>query len=72
MVLKPHLAAKRDKIRRGTHYKSGLGPNAAQVPIPTWAELMHDIVTHACETGWNRSAAKKLGPKSAHRVRPVK
>ncbi|KAK4828275.1 hypothetical protein QYF61_024940 [Mycteria americana] len=76
-ILKPHLVAKRDEIKKDTEHKEGLGDNAqnAHKQLPTWAELMHGVVNYSCEMGWDDAPAEKQNLKSRggdHKVRPIK
>ncbi|KAK4818861.1 hypothetical protein QYF61_020080 [Mycteria americana] len=76
-ILKSHLVAKRDEIKKDTEHNEGLGDNAqnAHKQLPTWADLMHGIVNYSREMGWDDAPAEKqnLKPQGGdHKVRPIK
>lgn len=50
-VLKRYLIANWDEIKRDTEHNEGLGDNDPCNQLPTWKELIHDIVNRACEMG---------------------
>ncbi|KAK4815931.1 hypothetical protein QYF61_010188 [Mycteria americana] len=64
-ILKSHLVAKRDEIKKDTEHKEGLGDNAqnAHKQLPTWADLMHGIVNYSREMGWHNAPAEKQNLK---------
>ncbi|KAK4807063.1 hypothetical protein QYF61_018404 [Mycteria americana] len=65
-ILKSHLVAKRDEIKKDTEHNEGLGDNAqtARKQLPTWADLMHGIVNYSREMGWDDAPAEKQNLKS--------
>ncbi|KAK4806261.1 hypothetical protein QYF61_013405 [Mycteria americana] len=76
-ILKPHLVAKRDEIKKDTEHNEELGDNTqnAHKQLPTWADLMHGIVNYSREMGWDDAPAEKQNLKSPggdHKVRPIK
>lgn len=62
-VLKPYLIAKQDENKRDTEHNEGLGDNDPRNQLPTWTELMHDIVKHIQEMGWNDLLDEKSDPR---------
>ncbi|KAK4810621.1 hypothetical protein QYF61_007358 [Mycteria americana] len=64
-ILKSHLVAKRDEIKKDTEHNEGLGDNAqtARKQLPTWADLMHGIVNYSREMGWDDAPAEKQNLK---------
>ncbi|KAK4828563.1 hypothetical protein QYF61_027532 [Mycteria americana] len=76
-ILKPHLVAKRDEIKKDTEHNEGLGDNAqnAHKQLPAWAELMYNIVDYSQAMGWDDAPAEKQNLKpwgGDHKDRPVK
>lgn len=60
---------------RDTDHTEGLGDNDPCNQLSTWAELMHGIVNHAHEMGWDNPLAEKLDPRPRaenHWVQPIK
>ncbi|KAK4811160.1 hypothetical protein QYF61_019791 [Mycteria americana] len=64
-ILKSHLVAKRDEIKKDTEHNEGLGDNTqtAHKQLPTWADLMHGIVNYSREMGWDDASAEKQNLK---------
>lgn len=71
-VLKRYLIANWDEIKRDTEHNEGLGDNDPCNQLPTWKELIHDIVNHACEMDDQLAERSDPRPRGDHQVRPVK
>ncbi|KAM9591119.1 uncharacterized protein ACIBXB_006056 [Morphnus guianensis] len=78
-MLKPYLIAKRDEIRRHTDFNALLAIREAaddeeealvQRNLPTWATLMHDIINHGQEMGWDDLSDETK--KTSRNVRQLK
>lgn len=63
-VLKPYLIAIWNEIKRDTEHNEGLGDHDLHNQLHTWAELMHGIINHACEMGWDDLLARKSNQNS--------
>lgn len=52
-MLKNHLLERQDEIKRDVMHNEALqDPQAPRRLSPTWAELLHDVVNHARDMGW--------------------
>uniref|UniRef100_A0A8B9NK43 Uncharacterized protein n=1 Tax=Accipiter nisus TaxID=211598 RepID=A0A8B9NK43_9AVES len=78
-MLKPYLIAKRDEIRRDANFNALLAIREAadnkeealvQRNLPTWATLMHDILNHGREMGWDDLSGEPK--KTSRNVRQLK
>ncbi|KAK4828030.1 hypothetical protein QYF61_022807 [Mycteria americana] len=62
-ILKPYLIAKQDEIKRDTEQNEEFGGDDPHRQLPTWAELMHGIVNHGHEMGWDDLLTEKSDPR---------
>ncbi|KAK4811127.1 hypothetical protein QYF61_019758 [Mycteria americana] len=64
-ILKPHLVAKRDEIKKDTEHNEGLGDNTqtAHKQLSTWADLMQGSVNYSRDMGWDDAPAEKQNLK---------
>lgn len=55
-IIKPYLIAKRDEIEQNIEHNTQEGEDSQLClwPIPTWAELLHSVVNHGQELGWDK------------------
>ena len=75
-VLKSYLIAKRDEIRQNIEHNAQEGQDSQPClrPIPTWADLMHGLVNHSREMGWDEPtpAGQSRADTDSRRIQQVK
>lgn len=59
---------------RDTEHNEELGSDDPHRQVPAWAELMHSVVNHGHETGWDDLSTEKSDPRPGaenHHVQPI-